>query len=305
TVRATVPEGTGTVYLTGNLPELGPWRPDGIAMTGEGRERMAQLSVPLGTTIEYKFTLGSWDREALGPSGTVPPNHQLLIDGDVEASHDIAAFKKDPRAYIADWKGSGVLGRLVYWTDVSSAHLGPTRHVEIWLPPGYDEDPSARYPVLYMHDGQNLFDPRMASTGVDWGVDEAVVRLVEQGVFGATGHVTLVGANPFSSEAGIASIVVQTETRRPRGAVYALCVVRDDERVRVLSDAVSVGGDVEPYEVRVTSDGSEAGSGAPRYAAPFIASGRVRAALSVAGSRVVTVDTDIPKFRIAGSTAPS
>jgi len=182
TVRATVPEGTGTVYLTGNLPELGPWRPDGIAMTGEGRERMAQLSVPLGTTIEYKFTLGSWDREALGPSGTVPPNHQLLIDGDVEASHDIAAFKKDPRAYIADWKGSGVLGRLVYWTDVSSAHLGPTRHVEIWLPPGYDEDPSARYPVLYMHDGQNLFDPRMASTGVDWGVDEAVVRLVEQGV---------------------------------------------------------------------------------------------------------------------------
>jgi enterochelin esterase-like enzyme len=54
--------------------------------------------------------------------------------------------------------------------------------VEIWLPPGYDDTPSARYPVLYMSDGQNLFDPRIANTGVDWGVDEAVVRLVERSV---------------------------------------------------------------------------------------------------------------------------
>jgi enterochelin esterase-like enzyme len=177
-----VPEGTGTLYVTGNLPTLGPWNPIGKAMTGEGRERRAAVSVPPGTTFEYKFTLGSWDREALAPSGAVPANHQLLVDGDVEVSHNIAAFKKDPRDYIADWKGSGVLGRLVYWTDVSSAHLGPTRHVEIWLPPGYDNHVSTRYPVLYMHDGQNLFDPRIASTGVDWGVDEAVVRLVEHGV---------------------------------------------------------------------------------------------------------------------------
>ena len=73
-------------------------------------------------------------------------------------------------------------GRLVYWTDVSSAFLGPKRHVEIWLPPGYDDNPTTRYPVLYMHDGQNLFDPRIANTGVDWGVDEAVVKLVTQGV---------------------------------------------------------------------------------------------------------------------------
>jgi predicted alpha/beta superfamily hydrolase len=181
TIRALVPEGTGTVYLAGSLPALGPWKPDGLAMTGEGRERIARLKAPKGTTFEYKFTLGSWDREALGPSGTVMPNQQMLIDGDVEASHEIPDFKKDPKEYIADWEGSGVLGRLVYWTDVSSAYLGPTRHVEIWLPPGYDEDPAARYPVLYMHDGQNLFDPRIANTGIDWGVDEAVVRLVESG----------------------------------------------------------------------------------------------------------------------------
>lgn len=182
TIRARVPEGTGTVYLAGSLPELGPWRPDGLAMTGEGRERTARITAPPGTSFEYKFTLGSWDREALGPSGAVPPNNRLVIERDTVVVHEIPAFKRDPRDYIADWRGSGVLGRLVYWTDVRSAYLGPTRHIEIWLPPGYDTASSTRYPVLYMSDGQNLFDPRIANTGVDWGVDEAVVRLVQRGV---------------------------------------------------------------------------------------------------------------------------
>ncbi len=182
TIRATVPEGTGMLFLTGNLPELGPWQPDKFAMTGEGRERVARVKAPARTMFEYKFTLGSWDREAVGADGAVPPNNQLLIDGDVEAIHEIAGFKKDPKEYFADWKRSGVEGQLVYWTDVPSAHLGPTRHIEVWLPPGYDDDASTRYPVLYMHDGQNLFDPRIANTGIDWGVDEAVVGLVEEGV---------------------------------------------------------------------------------------------------------------------------
>jgi enterochelin esterase-like enzyme len=81
-----------------------------------------------------------------------------------------------------DWEGSGVEGQLVYWTDVRSDFLGPTRHVEVWLPPGYDAHGSDRYPVLYMSDGQNLFDPRIANTGVDWGVDESIVRLMNEGV---------------------------------------------------------------------------------------------------------------------------
>jgi hypothetical protein len=122
--------------------------------------------------------------------------------------------------------------------------------------------------------------------------------------FGASGGVTLVGANPFSSEAGIASVLVQTERRRPRGAVYALCPVRDGGRFTVLSAATPVGGDVEPYEVRVTTDGGEPGADATRYEGPFVAAGRVRAALLVGGERIVAADSDLPKFRIAGSVAP-
>lgn len=182
-IRVRVPEGTGTVYLAGSLPELGPWRADGRAMTGAGRERTANVTAPRGTAFEYKFTLGTWDHEALSYAGVVPPNHRLVLSSDTEVVHEVTAFggRRDPAVYLADWQGSGALGRLVYWTDVASAFLGPTRHVEVWLPPGYDADSATRYPVLYMSDGQNLFDPRIANTGVDWGVDEAVVRLVRRG----------------------------------------------------------------------------------------------------------------------------
>ncbi|HET8622346.1 MAG TPA: alpha/beta hydrolase-fold protein [Gemmatimonadales bacterium] len=180
TITVRVPDGIGRVYLAGNLPELGPWRADGRALTGAGRERTTTIVVPTGTDFEYKFTLGSWEREALNPSGGVPPNYRLRLERDTAVAHEITSFKREQREYIADWKGSGVLGRLVYWTDVRSKFLSPSRHVEIWLPPGYDSS-SGRYPVLYMHDGQNLFDPRIANTGIDWGVDEAVMHLVERG----------------------------------------------------------------------------------------------------------------------------
>lgn len=56
------------------------------------------------------------------------------------------------------------------------------RNVDVWLPPGYARAGRRRYPVLYAHDGQDLFDPRTSRAGVDWGVDEALTRLVEQGV---------------------------------------------------------------------------------------------------------------------------
>lgn len=122
--------------------------------------------------------------------------------------------------------------------------------------------------------------------------------------FGATGAVTLMGANPFSSEAGIASILVQAEARRPLGAVYALALVPEEAGVRVISEAMGFGGKAGPYTVRVTTDGSEPGPRAPLYAAPLATTGRVRATLFVGGRRILSADSDTPKFRIAGSTAP-
>jgi predicted alpha/beta superfamily hydrolase len=59
----------------------------------------------------------------------------------------------------------------------------PARNVDIWLPPDYAQQPDQRYPVLYMHDSQNLFDPALSFSGVDWGVDPAIQRLISEGDF--------------------------------------------------------------------------------------------------------------------------
>lgn len=71
-------------------------------------------------------------------------------------------------------------GRVDSYQDVPSAHVA-ARNVDVWLPPGYATHPRKRYPVLYMHDGQNLFDPALSYTGVDWGVDEAMTKLIAEG----------------------------------------------------------------------------------------------------------------------------
>jgi predicted alpha/beta superfamily hydrolase len=56
----------------------------------------------------------------------------------------------------------------------------PARNIDIWRPPEYDAR-EERTPVIYMHDGQNLFDPTTAYGGVTWGVDEAIARLMQAG----------------------------------------------------------------------------------------------------------------------------
>jgi predicted alpha/beta superfamily hydrolase len=53
-----------------------------------------------------------------------------------------------------------------------------TRLVRVWLPPLYDAAAGKRYPVLYLNDGQNLFDPTTAFGGVDWRVGASAERLI-------------------------------------------------------------------------------------------------------------------------------
>jgi predicted alpha/beta superfamily hydrolase len=59
-----------------------------------------------------------------------------------------------------------------------------TRFLRVWLPPGYDDAANAgrHYPVLYLNDGQNLFEAATSFTGVEWQVDETGDRLIREGV---------------------------------------------------------------------------------------------------------------------------
>ncbi|GAA4027922.1 alpha/beta hydrolase-fold protein [Sphingomonas rosea] len=67
-------------------------------------------------------------------------------------------------------------GRFVTY-DQPSATLGSAK-VTIWLPPGYDRDKGRRYPVLYMHDGQNVFDPKRSGFNKVWAADKAALQLI-------------------------------------------------------------------------------------------------------------------------------
>jgi predicted alpha/beta superfamily hydrolase len=68
-----------------------------------------------------------------------------------------------------------------YLPDFPSEHLGNIRPLAVYLPPGYGGDPGRRYPVLYLQDGQNLFDPATAFGGVPWQADETAERLIRAG----------------------------------------------------------------------------------------------------------------------------
>jgi predicted alpha/beta superfamily hydrolase len=61
-----------------------------------------------------------------------------------------------------------------------SAFLEHDRTIIVWLPPGYDADPNRRFPVLYLHDGQNIFD-KATSVGEEWRVDETAQALAAAG----------------------------------------------------------------------------------------------------------------------------
>ncbi len=72
-----------------------------------------------------------------------------------------------------------VTGTVIDHEAFPSAYV-EDRNIEVWLPEGYSESDES-YQVLYMHDGQNVFDPVTSYNGNDWMVDEALTELIESG----------------------------------------------------------------------------------------------------------------------------
>src|SRR5688572_15600261 len=64
--------------------------------------------------------------------------------------------------------------------ELKSRALGASRTLAVWLPPSYERDGSARFPVLYLHDGQNVFDTATAFDA-EWQVDETATTLIKRG----------------------------------------------------------------------------------------------------------------------------
>jgi predicted alpha/beta superfamily hydrolase len=125
-----------------------------------------------------------------------------------------------------------------------SQFLQDRRDLIVYLPPQYGERPGERYPVLYMHDGQNLFDAATAFAHQEWGVDEAAEELIASG---AIEPLIIVGIY----NAGEQRLEEYTHVRNRRGQGgrarrHAQFVVEElkpfiDSTYRTLSDPANTG----------------------------------------------------------------
>ena len=86
----------------------------------------------------------------------------------------------EPEISAPDTKETPRPAQIVEHAAFESAFVQP-RNLSIWLPAGYGADPEMRYPVIYAHDGQNLFEPGYSYGGVEWGLDETAERLIKDG----------------------------------------------------------------------------------------------------------------------------
>jgi enterochelin esterase-like enzyme len=103
------------------------------------------------------------------------------------------------------------------------------RNVRVWLPPGYDlpENSARRYPVFYLNDGQNLFDPATSFAGVEWQVDDTADRLIRSGEIPPTIFVGIDNAGVERLKEYLPYRSLNPVVLRPQGAKYSAFLTKE------------------------------------------------------------------------------
>ncbi|MDX2132932.1 MAG: alpha/beta hydrolase-fold protein [Planctomycetota bacterium] len=180
------------VFLAGTMNAWNPgdakWK---LQAQSDGRWRIVVPALADQKPIEFKFTRGSWALEELTEGLTPPANRTLpKIDASKLAPGERPTFDFRVPAWGDQKPGAaasapeepvrvkGTVRRLPLAGGVASG----TRELLVWLPPGYDDPRNAavKYPVLYLHDGQNLFE-KPASAPDEWHADETADELIRLG----------------------------------------------------------------------------------------------------------------------------
>ena len=162
-----------SIFIAGSF---NGWNPQNKNFQFQKNERgyFLELSLNAGS-YEYKITRGGWDKVECTKEGKDVGNRTLKVDADavievsVEGWKDMFASSSQPRKSTAN-KNVRIID-----TAFFIPQLNRTRRVWIYLPPSYSAS-NKKYPVLYMHDGQNVFDDATSFSG-EWGVDEAIDTL--------------------------------------------------------------------------------------------------------------------------------
>ncbi|MFT3710827.1 MAG: alpha/beta hydrolase-fold protein [Archangium sp.] len=160
-LRVTYPAGTSTLFVRGSLPPLN-WN-TGVPMQKVDATTwtVTLTGIAASAALEWKPLLNdmTWSKG---------PNYKAAGGSTVEVA---PRFLRDA----GEWT--------IRWPQFQSTLLNNTRGVYVYLPPTYLENSTARMPVVYMHDGQNLFDPNAAFGGVTWRVPEAMNDAASSGAF--------------------------------------------------------------------------------------------------------------------------
>lgn len=191
------------LYLASNH---GGWNPGDQAAKLSGRSDLRWQILLKGEgggavrepPLAFKFTRGSWETCEVAADLTDIANRTLevadvtaigrdqpvVIELTIERFADEREGAAKPQLRDDTTRELRVTGSAVRVQVVggAGAAVGAVRDVIVWLPPGYDDPANAgrRYPVLYMQDGQNVFDFR-PPTPAEWGADETATRLIEAG----------------------------------------------------------------------------------------------------------------------------
>jgi predicted alpha/beta superfamily hydrolase len=163
------------VFLSGNFCNWNPSHPDYLMKKVEDNifrfefEKDFNLDKPL----DYKYTKGGWDHVELDSFGNTSKNRTLLPVS--KPNHD----------HVPLWRQNGFTPYypetmpLIKTLDVEIPQLKKTRKVSVILPNDYFENLEKKYPVIYMHDAQNLFGE--GSVYGNWEVDKRLSLLKKQG----------------------------------------------------------------------------------------------------------------------------
>lgn len=178
TMRVRVPASTPAdsgVYVAGWFNGWSPRSPAYRLTPGDDGHYSITLPQSVRGPIEFKFTRGTWERVETDSAGGNLPNRRFVIPatGAVTWTGAVAGWQEPTMVLV----GPSTLRPTVSVIDTAFAipQLGRTRRVWVYLPPDYATS-EKRYPVLYMHDGQNVFDEATSYAG-EWRVDEALDSL--------------------------------------------------------------------------------------------------------------------------------
>lgn len=173
-IPANTPPGEN-LYIAGNFTVWQPGNPEFVMhKNAQDKWEITLNAQPDGTAIQFKFTRGSWETVEKGANGEEIPDRTFTY-----GNNDTILVN------ILRWAEGGVNQSTaaanveIMDENFFMPQLNRYRRIWIYYPPDY-ETSGKNYPVLYMHDGQNLFD-QLTSFAGEWEVDETLNELFNEG----------------------------------------------------------------------------------------------------------------------------